>query len=215
MFSGAPIPQHAEFDDPIWTGRFLDMANAMVLMGAKPKLIMRYTGLSQKAVTMRYKRLTGEEAPCGHNKTNLPKFFATPHNRGGLDFNMQAAAFAGIYLKLEEAMGEPVNLGWLLLTSYQAYVRLTDTISEAVPKLTRLSINQAYTLATHLGISDRMRNSATLALKDCGDCGTNYLVLTEAEIDNQRCPMCAIHGRYATWIENGKKVAAARQKVAL
>ena len=131
MYPGSPIPEYAKFEDPLWTSRFLDLANAMVLMGAKPKLIARYTGLSSKAIAERYKRLTGQEAPAGRLQQTQPRHYALPHNRGGLDWNLQAATFSSIYLKIEKALDEPANRGWLLLTAYQAYYRLTDAMQQA------------------------------------------------------------------------------------
>ncbi len=207
MYPGAPIPVNASFDDPLWTSRFFDLANEMVLMGGKPKLIARYTGLSSKSIADRYKRLTGKKAPCGRLQQTQPKPYAMPHNRGGLDWNIQAAVFASIYQKLEQALGEPANRGWLLLTAYQAYYRLTDMMQQELPKLHRLSLNNAYDLMTHLG-----RGRGGLALQECDACGANYLVMTEAELDNQACPMCAIQQRFVKLVENVGKITALRQQ---
>lgn len=209
MHPGAPIPESAKFDDPLWTSRFLDLANAMVLMGGKPKLIARYTGLSPKAIADRYKRLTGQEAPAGRLQQTQPKHYAIPHNRGGLDWNLQSAAFASIYLKIERALDEPANRGWLLLTAYQAYFRLTDSLQQALPKLSRITLNNAYDLMTHLGYGHG-RKSAPLALKDCNDCGGSYLVITELELDHQTCPMCAIQKRFSKLVENSERISASR-----
>lgn len=210
MGSGAPIPESADINDPLWTSNFLDLANAMVLMGGKPKLIARYTGLPPKAIAERYKRLTGQEAPAGRLQQTQPKHYAVPHNRGGLDWNLQSAAFASIYLKIEKALDEPANRGWLLLTAYQAYVRLTDPLQQALPRLTRISLNNAYDLMTHLGYG-YSRKSAPLSLKACGDCGGSYLVITEQELDHQGCPMCAIQRRYMQLVENSERISASRQ----
>lgn len=211
---GSPIPESAQHDDPVWTSRFLDLANEMVLVGAKPKLIARYTGLSPKAIADRYKRLTNQPAPPGRLQQTQPKNFAVPHSRGGLDWNLQSAAFASIYLKLERAFVESVNRGWLLLTAYQTYHRLTDPLQRKLPRLCRININNAYDLMTHLryGIS---RQGAPLALKDCPDCSASYLIITEIELDHQSCPMCAIQARYARLVENSERIATTRQEAGL
>lgn len=59
----------------------------------------------------------------------------------------------------------------------------------------RLSINSAYSLITHIGFG-QYRKQAALAQMQCKCCKTNYLVVTEAELDNQNCPMCALDKNY-------------------
>lgn len=214
MSPGVPIPESAEVEDPVWKSRFLDLANTMVLLGGKPKLITRYTGLSSKAIADRFKRLTGQEAPAGRLQQMQPKHYAIAHNRGGLDWNIQAAAFASVYLKMEAALEGPVNRGWLLTTAYQAYRYLTDPLQHHMPSLTRVSLNNAYDLMTHLGYG-HSRQFAPLALTDCQVCGGSYLIVTEAERDGQSCPMCAIQRRFATLVSNSERIAAARQLAAV
>ena len=206
MFNGSPIVESASFNDPLWAPRFLEMANEMVILGAKSKLITRYTGLTQKAVAERYRRLTGEEAPAGRLQQTMGKFYAMQHSRGGWDWVMQSATFARVYLQMEAAFGEPVNRGWLLLTSYQAYIRLTDALLEASPRTTRLTINQGYDLAHKLG-SGPSRKTAELRLKECDDCGTHHLIVRDIELDNQKCPMCALNGHYQRLAESAEEIA--------
>ena len=205
-----PIPESAQFDDPVWAGRFQDLANQMVLLSAKPKLISRYTGLTAKAISDRYQRLTGHVGSPGRLPQSQPKHYAIPHSRAGLDWTVQSAAFASIYLKLERAFEEPVNRGWLLVTAFQAYQRLTDPLQRKLPRLCRINFNNAYDLVTHLryGIS---RKDAPLALQNCSSCGTSYLVITELELDHQSCPMCAIQARYRLLVENSERISATRQ----
>lgn len=209
MHPGAPIPQTAQFDDPIWKSRFLDLANGMVLMGAKPVLIHRYTGLSPKLIAELYKRLVGQEAPSGRLQQALPKHYAIPHNRGGLEWILQTAAYASTYLKFEKAFDVIPNRGWLLLHSYQAYIRLTDPLQQEVPRLTRVTLNNAYDMMIHLGIGPS-RKGARLALRDCDECGASHLVVTDLELDHQTCPMCAIQNRFMRLVENSQKISADR-----
>lgn len=193
MHQGAPIPAHAEFDDPLWFGRFSDLANAMILLGAKPKLVANYTGLNQKSITERYRRLTGQEPPGGRMAQAQPKFFCNP-NANGHDFTLQSAIFATIYLKLERAMDEPAHAGWLLVTAYQAYLRLTDSIADQLPRLNRLTLSHSYDLMMHVGF--RRRNMAAISLKECECCGTTYLVANDYEKDQaEECPLCAMQRR--------------------
>lgn len=192
MHQGAPIPINAEFDDPLWMGRFSDLANEMILLGAKPKLVANYTGLPQKAISDRYRRLTGEDPPGGRMAQTQPKFFCAP-NANGFEFNLQSAIFAKIYIKLEEAMGEPVHAGWLLVTAYQAYLRRTEAIADEVPRLSRLTLGNAYDLMMHVGF--RRRHMAAIVVKECGDCGSPYLLAAELERESCGCPLCAMQRR--------------------
>ena len=210
MHPGAPIPESAQFDDPIWKSRFLDLANGMVLMGAKPVLIHRYTGLSPKVIAELYKRLTGQEAPSGRLQQALPKHYAIPHNRGGLEWILQTAAYASTFLKFEKALDIVPNRGWLLLHSYQAYMHLTDPLQQEIPRLSRVTLNNAYDMMIHLGVGPT-RKGARLALRDCDECGGSHLVVTDQELDHQTCPMCAIQKRFMRLVENSQKISADRQ----
>lgn len=209
MGPGEPIPEYASFDDPVWRGRFLDLANRMVLMRAKPVLIHRYTGLSPKIIAELYKRLTGEEAPSGRLQQALPKHYAIPHNRGGLEWILQTAAYASTFVKFEKALDVVPNKGWLLLHSYEAYIRLTDKLQQEVPRLARVTLNNAYDMMIHLGTGP-VRKGAKLALRDCPECGGSHLVVTDQELDHQACPMCAIQNRYLKLVENSHKISEHR-----
>ena len=211
MHPGAPIPKSAQFDDPIWKSRFLDLANGMVMMEAKPVLIHRYTGLSPRVIAELYKRLTGREAPPGRLQQALPKHYAIYHNRGGLEWILQTAAYARTFLKFEKALDIVPNHGWLLLHSYQAYLRLTDPLQQEIPSLSRVSLNNAYDMMIHLGVGPS-RKGASLVLRDCEECGGSRLVVTDQELDHQTCPMCAIQKRYMKLVENSQKISADRQR---
>ncbi|MBZ0096788.1 MAG: hypothetical protein K8H75_15645 [Sulfuricella sp.] len=204
MYKATPIPESATIEDPLWTARFHDLANAMVLMSTRPKIISRYTGLSPRQVTERYVRLTNDVASPGRMGNGHPKRFAIPHDRGGLDWTIQSAVFTNCYLELEAAMGELVNRGWLLATTYHAYCRLTEPAFQET-KMRRLTINAAYDLMTHVGFG-QYRKRAALAQQQCECCGTHFLVVTEAELDNQHCPMCALDKNYQRLVENSAKL---------
>ena len=83
MHPGAPIPVSAFFYDPLWQSRFIDLASALVLMNAKPKIISRYTGLQSKAIASRYLRLNNTTAKKGRLKVATSKSFAAVHKRWG------------------------------------------------------------------------------------------------------------------------------------
>jgi hypothetical protein len=207
MHPGTPIPVSAFFHDPLWLGRFIDLANELVLMNAKPKIIARYTGLQSKAIATRYLRLNNTIAKKGRLKLASSRSFAAVHKRWGYDWNIQAATFASICLKIERSFDFPLNRGWLLATAYKTYLSLTEGMMKPLPTLNRLTFDDAYDLMNHF-LPDR----AGLALHECNDCGTNYLVITEAELDGQNCPMCSMQQRFVNLLQNVEKITALRNQ---
>lgn len=206
-----PIPASVQFDDPIWISRFLDLADLMVWLGGKPKLICRYTGLAPKEVALRYKALTGREAQAGRLPQSKPGHYALPSKHRGLDWNLQAAAFASIYLRIEAALTEPVNRGWLLATAYLAYLRLTDPLRNSIRDLQRLEFNSAYDLMTLLG-RDKDGKSAPLELRNCNVCGTSYLYITGWTAKRQACPMCGIQRQLETPADKSRTYFSLRRR---
>lgn len=71
MIHAPPIPDGATVDDPLWTARFYDLANALILCGTKAKIVSWATGLSPKQVSERYLRLT--DASLGQERTGRSK----------------------------------------------------------------------------------------------------------------------------------------------
>lgn len=210
MNIGQPIPESAEFDDPIWIGRFHDLANAMISLDAKTKIIARYTGLPTKAVLNRYKRLTGRGAPVGRSQTFAPERFVTGSPRNGYDWNIQAAAYVGIYLKIEAALDEKVNRGWLLTVAYQVYERLTEPTRTASPSTQMLSFNRAYDLMNSIGHGIG-RNSAALRLSTCTQCQSGFLSANTMEPDSQRCPVCDLEKKYERMSKCAHKMTEVRE----
>ena len=183
MFQGSPIPPHATVSDPLWLARFHDLANAMILCGAKGKLVTWATGLNSKQVTDRYIKLCGINPPLGRLGQADPKYFALRSHKRGFGWNIQCAIFTAVYQKMQESMTEPTHRGWLLYTAYDVYVQLTNG---TVDKEDIIPFSNAYEIVAHT-----QGKQPTLKLHPCQDCGTNYLILTGAEIDNQDCPLCA------------------------
>ena len=181
MFQGTPIPDYAKVDDPLWTARFHDLANTMILCGAKGKLVQWATGLSTKQVKERYQKLCSEKSPLGRNGQADPKTFALPSHHKSRAWNIQCAVFAGVYEKLRDSMTEPAHRAWLLCTAYEIYTQLSTNVNpeDLVP------FNNAYDI-----VNLTQCKEPPLKRHPCSDCGVSYLVLTSAEIDNQDCPVC-------------------------
>ena len=89
-------------------------------------------------------------------------------------------------------------------------MRLTDPLQQEIPRLSRVTLNNAYDMMIHLGVGPT-RKGARLALRDCDECGGSHLVVTDQELDHQTCPMCAIQKRFMRLVENSQKISADRQ----
>lgn len=202
MNLGTPIPANANFKDPLWSPHFYALANKLIMLGAKPKLITRYTGLATKAILERYKGLRGEAPPHGRMQQTLPKTYANLSNRGSLPFILQCAAFANIFHKIRCAIpaGEAVNDGWLLAKAFETHTRLACA-EPGQPVL--LTITHAYDIKSYITAGD-------LELVDCPECGGAHLLVTAAERDGQHCPMCLIQRRYVLLVENSAAITAAK-----
>lgn len=197
-----PIPEDASYEDPLWEGRFSDLANAMVQYGAKPAIIRRFTGMANRQISLRYARLRDGVAKPGRLKSGLPRRFAIRQDRSSYDFILQSAVFAQVCMRIEDSFNKPLNRGWLLVAAYRAYCRLTEQMVKHL-EIAPLDIDAAYDLMCHIG-STRYRQMAALQQRGCTSCGTQYLVLSDVEHDGQCCPMCAIDKRYRHLVEQNE-----------
>jgi hypothetical protein len=214
-----PIPKSASLSDPLWSGRLHDLADRMVSLEGKPKLIQYFTGLSSKTISTRYRLLRGTDAPAGRMGQTLPQHFVKAHNRGGQRFILQAASWASVFLSLEEATAdafkEPVNRGWLLTSAMETYLDLTAPMRWREPDLPALTLNGAYELMNHLGYQDR-RGNAALARACCSECHMMYLILRGGEPEDYDCPFCAIQHQKMQLVQNSMRIQEAhRQKLQL
>ena len=214
-----PIPKSASLSDPLWSGRLYFLADRMVRLGGKPKLIQYFTGLSAKAISARYRLLCGTDAPAGRMGQTLPQHFAKAHNRGGQRFILQAATWASVFLNLEEATGdafkEPVNRGWLLTSALETYLGLIAPMRWREPDLPVITLNSGYELMNHLGHQARRGNSA-LARVCCSRCRMMYLILRGDDPEGYDCPFCAIQNHKTLLVENSMRIQQAhRQKLQL
>ena len=197
MFQGTPIPDFASINDPLFAARFQDLANAMILHGAKGKLVQWATGLSAKQVTERYQKLCNTKPPLGRNGQADPKSFALPSQHKSRKWNIQSAIFASVYEQLRDSMVEPVHKGWLLCTAYDSYVKLSNC-----DPADQIPFNNAYDIVNHTQCKH-----PPLRLHPCKECGCSFLVLTNAELDNQECPVCAVGKRCEHLINIGSNRA--------
>lgn len=200
MSHSTPIPHDATVDDPLWSARFHELANALILSGAKGKIVSWATGLTPKQVSNRYVKLCGKFPPLGRTGQGNPVSFARPtSHRGGHAWTLQCAIFTGCYDRLKECMNGPVHKAWLLYTAHETYIRLTE---DAAIRGEPIPINVAYDIVSHT-----QGKQPTLKLHPCPDCEIRYLVLTSAELDHQDCPVCAIQKNCDHLIKTGTLAA--------
>ncbi len=185
MMHSTPIPLGATVDDPLWTARFYDLANALILCGTKAKIVARATGLSQKQVSERYLRLTGNTPPLGRSGQADPKIYSRPSKSHGNGWVLQCAVFCGCYERLKESMTDSVDKAWLLYAAYDTYIRLTEksVVDNPVRGAEQISINVAYDLVAHTQCLH-----PSLVLHRCKECGIRYLVLTTAAPSPRAAP---------------------------
>lgn len=210
MSIGKPIPENADYEDPRWVGSFHDLAAKMISFDAKTKIIVRYTGIPAKTISRRYKLLTGRCAPAGRSQTFDPERFIFKNHRIGVDWNIQAAAYVGIYLKIESAMEQKVNRGWLLTAAYQAYERLTEKTRHASPKTEKLTFNRAYDLMNSFG-HGISRKLSSLCLRTCVDCQSGYLSANSIELNTPHCPVCELERKYMLMSDYAKQMTVQRK----
>ena len=188
-----PIPETAKFDDIMYVGAFMELAIAMVTASARRQIVMRYTGIKSQVATSLYRKIHQSDAVSGPVKQYRPKYFA-PGIRSprfsGLAWNLQGATFLECYDTIARSVEVKPHRGWLLLTAYYAYLKVTDKLARA-ENAKRLDINQAYSLLAFSGINN-VPEMAEVVRISCKKCGAVYLVDTAYESHTQKCPVHAM-----------------------
>jgi len=196
-----PIPEGAPQNDPIWQSQYIELVNALVIEGAKAKIIERYTGAAHRRVREIYRLLRNETPPSGPVFQGSPHFFAANRERG-YSWNLQCAVFMECYSQIEKLLPIEVNRGWLLLKAYHAYKQKTEKLHQ-VKGIKRLDINHAYSLLVMTGFG-RTRTNADLHSVACPECQSPYLVVANEEPEGQLCPVCAINANLSRLGEQAK-----------
>ncbi len=138
-----PIPEDARPDDPRWAIAFLQLAHDLVIAGAKAKIIERFTDLPHSRVREMYKALRGIVPPAGPVMQGSARHFAMPSKNTSEASRIQCAIFLACYDRMGKITTSPLQRGWRLLAAFNAYLRLTETLSQTA-SIKRLDINQAY-----------------------------------------------------------------------
>jgi hypothetical protein len=198
------IPIDAEMTDPKWRVALLNLAEEMVLLGAKPVIIKRYTGVRHSEVTRLYRTLTGGNPPIGPLGTGGGHTYASPR-RFQYPTVVKNAVFAGIYARLARLVLEPVNKGWLLVYSMLAYQEMVQIDGDSDEYF--VDINTGYKMVTYCGLEVERGITGELGLSTCSECGVEYLVATTSDIADQKCPVCT----YSERLHQGRRIERQRR----
>lgn len=194
-----PIPDPIPSDDPTWKADLLLLAKGLVEHHAKPKIVRRYTGVSQREVRALYRLLHDAPPLSGPATQGSAKFFTTAYNSkkgAGTVWNIQGTIFLRIYSEIAKAVSIQANKGWLLLNAFQAYLRMTEKLYQE-SGIRRLDINTGYSLLVLAG-NLSTAEYGEVAIHTCKQCNREYLVDKALELASQRCPfhaMAANHKR--------------------
>ena len=186
-----PIPENARPGDPRWAVAFLDLAQGLVIEGAKAKLIERFTDLPRSKIKELYKALRGTPPPAGPVMQGSARYFALPGKHTSEALRIQCVIFLACYERMAKISSTPVQRGWLLLAAFNSYLSITEEKLSPADAIKRLDINQAYALLSYCGFTT-MPNGAELQLRQCEICSISYPVVAAEALDIQGCPVCAI-----------------------
>lgn len=200
-----PIPEDARPRDPRWEVAYLELANGLIMAGAKAKLVELYTSVSHRRVSAMYKSLLGIKPPGGPLLQGKASYFTTSNPETTGAWSIQCALFLACYERMGTVSKIPLQRGWRLLAAFNAYLSITEAPNaSAVPK--RLDINQAYALLTYCGFLNT-HGVAEVRRRQCPTCSINYPVLAIEKPESQGCPLCAMNANLQRLAEQAGKAA--------
>lgn len=186
-----PILEDARPGDPRWECAFLDLAHGLVMVGAKAKIIERFTDLSHRRIRSMYRALRGMSPPAGPVTQGSARFFAVPTRDTSEAWSIQCAIFLECFERTGRITTMPLHRGWRLLAAFKSYLSITEKLNDAVA-VKRLDVNQAYALLTYCGFMT-LPESAELQRRQCPVCMIKYPIVASEKLTTQRCPVCAIN----------------------
>jgi hypothetical protein len=186
-----PIPNGADPSDPRWESAFLDLAQGLVMAGAKLRMISRFVSIHTTKIRRMYRTLRRIEPPPGPIMQGTAKFFAVPGKHTSEAWNFQCAIFLACFDRIGKITDVPLHRGWRLLAAFNTYLSLTEKLARDTG-VKRLDINQAYALLTHCGFLEDS-GAHELERTECHVCLMSYLVVRTERLDLQGCPICAMN----------------------
>jgi hypothetical protein len=204
-----PIPEGAEPNDPRWESAFLDLAQGLVMAGAKARIISRFVDIPLTKIRRMYRALRDMDPPAGPVMQGSARFFAMRGKHTSEAWNFQCAVFLACYERIGNISDVAMHRGWRLLAAFSVYRRLTEKLSRET-RVKRLDINQAYALLTHCGFLEG-KGAPELKRVECPVCLMNYLIVTSERLDSQGCPICAMNANSVRLVQQGAASARASQ----
>ena len=196
-----PIPEDADPTDPRWESAFLDLAQGLVLAGAKIRIINRFVDIPVTKIRRMYRVLRDMDPPSGPILQGNARFFAMPGKHTSEAWNFQCSIFLGCYERIGNITDVSLHRGWRMLAAFSVYLSLTDKLSRDTG-VKRLDINHAYALLTHCGFLEAGGKSE-LQRQECPVCLMSYLVVTTERLDLQGCPICAMNANSVRLAQQG------------
>lgn len=185
-----PIPDRIKASDISWEAEFRALERDLCLAKLRPSVISRWTGVAHRHVLRTYLAVHGETAASGPMQYGAAERFVNDRGsqrRSGFAVNLQAALFLECFLSLRQAMGEPMNIAWMLCAAYKSYRRLSGAAAQAAG-VQQLDINSCFAILHHAGI---VGGDKAIRLARCKRCGAVHLVLSrQSNSRGQTCPIC-------------------------
>lgn len=194
-----PIPFDARHDDVRWEPAFLQLAQELIRLYAKPRVIGRFTGLSSRRIRRMYRDWHGAPAPSGPVIQASARFFAIPSAWTSSQWNIECATLIACFEDVGQACGIVPNRGWQLVMAFTAYTNLWQTTDQGRSR--RMDINLAYALLSHAGFLES--REAELQRRRCPNCMLRFLVVRSIAPERQRCPVCSIDANHQRLAKQG------------
>lgn len=194
-----PIPFDARHDDVRWESAFLQLAQELIRLHAKPRVIGWFTGMPARRIRRMYRQLHGAPAPSGPVVQASARFFAIPSSGTSSRWNIQCATLLACYEDVGQACALVPNRGWQLVTAFNSYANLWPASETATGQ--RLDVNLAYAMLTHAGFLES--GNAELQRARCPSCMLRYLVVRSIALERQRCPVCSIEANHQRLARQG------------
>lgn len=195
-----PIPESIDHTDISWRADLLQLSEALVEIAVKPKLIKRYTPITQTELRALWKARHGTSLPAGVTGRQTVEYFINArnsHNMYGATWNVQGATFLTGAFCLRQSINYPVNRGWLLAQAFKAYEVMTRSLLVR-GNITLLDANKAYSL---LALSDQ----GLIGLHRCSCHQRHYLVDPKTSLARQPCPFSTMNKNHLHTREAGSK----------
>lgn len=160
--------------------RKYDLAQRMIVLGARTSTVMRWTGLSEYRVQQLARRFvpSGSMTRRGH-PPHTPRYFARSprieaESLGFVYLAMEADVIPREFLQDARNQLPDLHRGEKLLDTFECYLALTRAVD--------------LTLERAIALLYAFTSREQISLRDCAECGDQ--MLTQRSARHIRCPFC-------------------------